>query len=284
MRIKPLLAIAWLAACPALAASEVWSTSAVDERLLRADPDSPVANLRYRSEGLSARAGVWLPLWGESDEDGWSARLPGLIELHNNGGLNLVPWQYWRGRVGLEVLRRWQAGSFHLSVVAGLDHESDHPTASPDADADAPLGYVYENGVVLRASAQLPLARQAVSAAASARLHVLTCTISPDVCGQLHGTVGDRSVEVQLDVVHDFPLRGAEADAWRWVNALHASLLVPAERVVAERRLILASGVAVRSVRKGLFQVRAELMLGNKVGYSRAKEGLSLGLGIAWSP
>lgn len=270
MDLRP-VALAALLASPSLAGT-------ID--VLSASPDAPAIELGWRGS-LRAKAGQRISFVGPPPgRAGVLFEVPAFIELHNTpGNDSVVPWELWRARIALGGGYRWILGDVALAALVSVEHESDHATAPNLVTERAEVGFFAFNDVALSARAQRR-ARHPQFAQLTARLHVLTCTVSLVTCGEGLGLRGDRSFEASVEAGQVLEL--GEAGRWGLFAALSGDVLVGTPLIAPARRAGLRLG--------GLWRLRAsELSLslfglaGTDVGFVRGPDTLQGGVQLGWS-
>ncbi len=236
-----------------------------DARILSANPDAPVAALEWRNF-LRGMVGARIPIVGALRSMGFLLQLPAQIELHNADTMQPVPWEYWRGRLGLEAMYRARvalgARQAALAGAFAIEHESDHASTGE-------VGLVNLNSMSARGELTVAFGPHALTVSTLARLHVLTCTIDTTYCGRYGGGAGSVTGEFNADVVMDVQL--VHGHPYRFFAALHGAWIVENRLAKTERRAALHLGFAVRGVDRGLFQLYALAQAGEDVGWFRAR-------------
>jgi hypothetical protein len=244
---------------------------AVDQdRALERDPDParPTFELGWRN-GLRGEAGEHIPLVRRDDRLGFGLDLLGFIELHNDGP-GVVPYQLWRGHLGLVAAERWLAGAWTLRAFGALEHESDH-----DIDSH----WIYWEGAALGLAATHASAGVQLTAIGSARFLFETCTTSV-ACTEQVGR-GDVSVQATASLVADLsPHERAHPFA-----AVYADATPGHGEVAFEVRAIAHAGYALDAGLRGTWQVFAAVLVGREVGLdSLLGNQLRYGIGVRWMP
>lgn len=246
-----------------------------------ASPDVPAVEVGWRL-GVRAKAGARIALVSPpAGASGALVEVPFFIELHNRlGASSVVPYQLWRARVGLFGGYRWRWSDWRVDALAAVEHESDHITGPNAPEFFSGAGFVALNDVALAARARRlvhhPLAMQLTS-----RLHVLTCTSSPEDCGRGLGRVGDQTLEVSLDASQEFTLD--DAARWALFAAVAGDALIATARIAPGRRVALRLGVLWRRTGQTL-SLSLYGLAGSDVGYARQADTLQAGLQLAWAP
>jgi hypothetical protein len=253
---------------------------ATEARLLSADPDAPLSSLGWRG-ALRGGFGARLMLVEDDWAHGFWLSLSGHVELYNTSPFNFVPYQYWRGRVALEPGYRRTLFRARVpavwSVSLPIEHESDHPTV----DASSSVGFVNLNSIAARGDLSLALRGNYLTMGLMTRLHFLTCTADPFVCGNAGGGGGSRAFEAVADVVFDGEIR--PWTRWRYFAAIYASWLVGHQLAATEVRVVIDTGFWIRTQHRGLVRLYATLLAGNEVGYARATDrGITWGGAVRW--
>jgi hypothetical protein len=248
-------------------------------RALSASPEAPRFALDHDVDSLTtARFATFASVLNRRRGDGWFLALVPQLETEGR----IIPYQFWRGRLGLEtgVDLPLEAGGL-LSLSGGLEHESDHRTVDLGAGFDAterPIAVVLNN-LLLRTDWIVPVGGGWLSTTGIGRLHVLTCTTTFEDCP--NGTTGDVGVEATAEVLwaQAEPLFGAfgtfAAAAGTWMGQR--------AEIGGERRLDLRLGI--RQIRgwRGNWQFALWSRQGSPVGVERgivrqeARYGISVG-------
>ena len=236
------------------------------DRALGASPDpaSPAFELGWRN-GLRGEAGARIPILRHDDRLGFSLEIPAFIELHNDGAIAPVPYEYWRGHVGVMAAERWLAGAWTLRVHGVVEHESDH---------DLHGQWIYYEAIGGGFAATRALATVQLTLVAQAVLLVETCTLSV-ACTNQDG-LGDASVQPSLAAIASYR---------RWFAALYADATPANGRVAGEARVIVHAGYALEAGTRGAWQFFAQLLGGREVGIDSVNGNeLRFGAGVRWEP
>jgi hypothetical protein len=232
------------------------------------DPAGPTFEVGWR-DGLRGEAGARIPIVRRDDRFGFALELPAFIELHNDRP-GPVPYQNWRGHIGLVAATRWRAGDATVRAFGALEHESDH---------DLSAHWIYYEAVGGGAAATVDTTIARLTVAAQVRLLFETCTLSI-ACTNADG-LGDTSVQGTLAVVVDaMPSRSDRPFA-----ALYADATAANGQVAGEARAIAHAGYALDAGARGVWQFFAQALVGREVGIdSIAGYHVHAGLGIRWEP
>lgn len=244
-----------------------------------ASPDAPAVELGWRGS-LRAKAGVRIPFLAPKEgEAGVLLEVPAFIELHNApGNGSIVPYELWRARIALGGGYRWRAGDLRVDVLALLEHESDHVTG-PNLDTRSPdFGFVNFNDLAVSGRVRRAV-RHPTFAQLTARLHLLTCTVSTRTCGQGLGWAGDRTVEVSAEASQELTLD--EAARWALFASVAGDVMAATPLVAPARRVALRLGGLWRRPRDVL-SLSLYGLAGTDVGYARGPDTLQLGVQFAW--
>lgn len=257
----------------AMLASPAWAETALDQDRaldLVPDPASPTLELGYRT-GLRGEAGARVPILRAEDRTGFELDLPAFIELHNDHP-GPVPYQLWRGHIGVLASERWRAGNWMLRAFGVLEHESDH---------DIDHHWIYWEGAGVGLDATQDVGDIRVTIAGEARLLFETCTIDIDCTTHAPLGTGDTSVEGIVAFV-------AELDpgaAHHWFAAIYADATVPRPLIAGDRRVLAHVGYAIARGSLGNWQLFGAFLAGPEVGLDRVNgTQLAIGGGVRWQP
>lgn len=248
-------------------------------RGLSASPQAPRFALDHDTDQFTtARFATVASVLDRPRGDGWFLALVPMLETDGR----LIPYQFWRGRLGVEIGHdRPLAGGGLLSLSGGLEHESDHRTVDLGAGFDPeerPIAVVLNNAL-LRGDWITPLGNGLLATTGIARLHVLTCTTTFERCPD--GTTGDVGVEAQVELLwaQRRPLWGV----FGGFAGLAGSWMGQRAEIGGERRLDLRVGLRQIGGRLGDWQIALWSRQGSPVGVERgirrqaARYGVSLG-------
>lgn len=245
-----------------------------------ANPDAPAVELGWRGS-LRAKAGLRLPFAAPKEgERGVLLEVPAFIELHNSpGNESVVPYELWRARIAVGGGYRWRLGELRLDALALLEHESDHVTG-PNTDTRSPdFGFVNFNDLALVGRVRRQV-RHPTFAQLTARLHLLTCTVSTSTCGAGLGWAGDRTVEVSAEASQELTLD--EGARWALFASVAGDVLAATPLVATARRVALRLGALWRRPRDVL-SLSLYGLAGTDVGYARGPDTLQAGVQFAWA-
>jgi hypothetical protein len=263
-----------------------------DARRLSADPDNEALGIGW-SGHLRGQLGGVLPAWGDDDTSAFTLRVPAMVELYNEIN-NVVPNNYWRGIISLEVGYHRPASSrvgSRAAVTFEIHHESDHETVDllryysrPIVGDSAPVGYLQLNTAGIRVDLPVTIARQQFVFTVLPRVHVLSCTANLVLCANGTEGWGSQSFESFVQAVWT---GGAEAPVpgrLRPFASLAGDWILPSALIREETRLTLNAGIWIRTQKRGAFQFFFAGWLGNDVGYHRERNIALGGVGFRWTP
>jgi hypothetical protein len=240
---------------------------------INADPNGAAYGFEYRG-AVRGRFGDAFALHGGEGDPGYNLTLAPLFELHEpRDSENVLPSQYWRARVAVELGFGWVWAARRLRVSGLLAHESDHETAHEYSQP----GFVALNDVTARVQYGQRHARWAWNLGLDASAFVLSCTQDRSVCENFQG---DASFGGQLQGAAG--LTGFKL--WRFVPfaAASASGIVPNGLVIAERRLLGRVGVYAR-FGDSLLALFVLGSVGNDVGIVRDRTLNVVGAGLSFA-
>lgn len=257
----------------------IWPPDPVSLRALSASPEAPRFALDHDTQNLTtARFATFASILDARRGRGWFMALVPQLETEGR----IIPYQFWRGRLGFEVGLDLPTDSGELlSFSGGLEHESDHRTVDLGAGFDAserPIAVVLNN-LLLRTDWIVRAGGGWLATTGIARLHVVTCTTTFEKCP--NGTTGDVGFETTAEVLwaQSAPLFGqfggfaAAAGTWMGQRA----------EIGGERRLDLRLGVRQIDGVRGNWQFALWSRQGSPVGVERGinrhepRYGLSVG-------
>lgn len=283
----------WVVAVLALATLLPSPAGAAEPRDFSASPELAATSIGWRSQ-LRGRIGVVIPIAGGAREAGFGLRLPAFIELHNVRE-DAIPYQLWRGRLVLDATWTWLGGGGDegdetvgenedatvYRVGVAVEHESDHSSVFVYP------GFLNLNSTSVHGDIVTSLARDVtLFVSAQARLHFLTCTVDPIVCGNGEGGIGDRTFEAagEASITDSFAKSDDGAVPMLFASTF-ASVLLPHALARSEKRITFELGGALATARRGTFALLATSLLGDDVGYFRATRSVfQLGGGFRWTP
>jgi hypothetical protein len=249
-------------------ASPAWLSTRVN-----ADPNGAAYGFEYRG-ATRGRFSDAFELYGGTEQPGFSLVITPLFELHEpRRSQNVLPSQYWRARVALELGYAWASAARRFRVAALLAHESDHETAH----AYAKPGFVALNDVTLRMQYGERHAGWAWNAGLDAQLYVLSCTRARRLCENFRG---DTSIGGQLQI--GVALTRPQVWLFAPFTAVSASGIVPHGLVAAERRLLGRLGGYAR-FGDSLLALFALASVGNDVGIVRRRTLNVVGAGLSFA-
>lgn len=245
-----------------------------------ASPDAPAVELGLRGS-LRAKAGLRLPFAAPRDgEAGFLLEAPAFVELHNSpGNDSVVPYELWRARIALGGGYRWRVKALRVDALALLEHESDHVTG-PNTDTRSPdFGFVNFNDLALVGRVRREV-RHPTFAQLTARLHLLTCTVSTSTCGAGLGWAGERTVEVSAEASQELTLD--EGARWALFASVSGDVMAATPLVAPARRVALRLGALWRRSHDVL-SLSLFGLAGTDVGYARGPDTLQAGVQLAWA-
>jgi hypothetical protein len=248
---------------------------------ISANPDAAVTEAAWQW-GLRAKAGVSIPFIDDGSKPRFRMSLPFFLELHNAlGDSSWVPFEYWRARVQLEARFDFPLSPFIISTWARLEHESDHPTASiPTNDQ----GWVHFNSISGGGALHWEHEAHSVNVMLVPRLHLLSCTRDPRVCGAGGGTTGDRALEFSAGATYQWLFHQSETLTFDLFASLWGTWIFPSDQIVTERRLVVRAGIGLARPRMGRAYIFLSGFFGTQVGYARNGPDVALfGCGFGWT-
>jgi hypothetical protein len=234
------------------------------------DPAGPVFELSWR-EGLRGEAGARIPVLRRDDRMGFELDVVAFIELHNNGP-GIVPYELWRGHIGVVGAERWLAGRWTLRAYGALEHESDH---------DIDHHWIYWEAIGVGIDATHESERLRLTFGGQARVLFETCTISIDCTTHLPLGTGDTSLEGIVSVAAELDPR----DRGHWFAALYADATIARPLIAGDVRALVHLGYVLATRSRGVWQLFGMVLGGPEVGLDRVLGNqLRFGVGFRWQP
>jgi hypothetical protein len=264
----------------------------LDARHLSANPDIPATVLVWRDH-LRGAVGLDIPVFQTGGRDQIELRIPVMVELSNIVD-NVIPNNYWRGLLGIELGYRFSAVGPHgedLRLALFLQHESDHETVDlvryfqgPVTNTDAPVGFYEFNSVGLRGDLPFHLRGQNFAVAATAKLHVLSCNVNLILCASGADGWGSQTFEGSGEVSWSGWAPASDTGRLMPFVSLYADWLAPNGLVREEHRVVANLGVWIRTATRGTLVLFGIAWFGNDVGYLRDQRVTQVGGGLRWTP
>jgi hypothetical protein len=248
---------------------------------LSASPDAPVFGFIWR-RAPRASLSTALPIVGAASDATIGLRFTPFVEIHNAANSTLlIPNENWRGRLSLELWRRWQSegrdeNSSWLRAGIAATHESDHSSVRENAPVLV-SSFRTLNDLAFRLSASSAAENAWVfSGEVDSRVLFLSCTqpgvnCLKDFDSFSYGGALELTTQRRLTA------------GWRAFWSLSLSWILPSGKLVEELRLVSHLGLWQRTG-GGTWQAFLLAYAGNDVGIFRDSTFRQLGIGIRWAP